>query len=599
MSMNGSPVQSIVITGTTITRNEPKTQMEDLIVQVNKKAISYEALMDTNKRETVQWQAEFLELQSTVRKKKNRIEDLNKEVEILKTQNGDLAERIHNLTLGSQEAKTNGKIIDALEQAKKEVADQYEAQLIEKTKENDIARKEYEAMENDYNYSMSELEMVIHKYNKKMEEAARELDAKEAEIRKLKAQLAGEKSNEASEAPKTEAIKVEESKEPEEVKDSKYDLSSVFTETKLPYEQVNKLMADFSKRLYNDITSEDVKANTKFINDALDSVSLDRDVALHLLAQALGESYRVLLSDRPATLEHELSMHLLGAGIYANCCHKIAFDLDDDFFNEFASSSEFTEFLRREIAGYLKCEEDNVVIEQSEEEESVTLHLKEPNAKLFELLFSSDFSKHMVKCTKNAVRNIEMVPYLSVLKLTTDQMDSEGDKDYKNYLVGKSRRGGFDYFYPVGWRGFGIKVRDKYDTNKWLQCTTQEHPEWAAAYRAVSPPKTPSAAARGLKADEYRQAYSEAEDVITGEKCGRGIYLSPHIEVAAKDCVPVSVRVEGKKVKFVVVMQCRVNPKGMRIPEKESVVKGWKNDYWIVNSVNDVRPCRILIAQIA
>jgi len=600
--MNDSPPHSIVLTSSGPSKDDSKAAIENLTIQVNKKSMSYKALMDKNTRETVQWHEDFLELQSRVKKKKNRIKKINKEVEILKIQNEDLSERIHKLTIGSEEAKADERIIEAIKQVKEEVADQYERELINKIKENEKIKKEYEAIENDYNFRMSELERVIHDYNKKIEGITQELDAKDKELRELRKQFPEEVIDELDEMPDRIIINDNESKE-SEIKESKYNLASIFSqEAYIPYEEINKLMINFSKDIYNNITPEENKANEKFIDDSINSLSLDSKVVLYLLSQALGDSYKVFLSNDTVTSDHDFSMHLLSSGAYSNYCWKFIFDLSDNFFSEFPSNVEIVKFLKREIALYLKCDESNVVIEQSDEEESIIFYLKEANTNILQSILSPDFSENMMKSTRNAMKKIELVPYLFALKLSSEQFDVEGDKDYKDRLVNKSQRGGFDYFYPIGWQGFGIKIKDKYENNKWLQSITQEYPEWATAYHGIS---SLEKIKEGIKADENKQAYSNAIDTLTGEKCGNGIYLSPHIEVAAKNCQPVSILIYDRKVTCHIVIQCRVNPKEIKIPEKESMFAShagdqeWSNDYWIVNRVNNIRPYRILINKLS
>ena len=67
---------------------------------------------------------------------------------------------------------------------------------------------------------------------------------------------------------------------------------------------------------------------------------------------------------------------------------------------------------------------------------------------------------------------------------------------------------------------------------------------------------------------------------------------------------PITVQLATKQIKYMVVMQCKVNPKSLKIPKKGAFISEhsgepeWENDYWIVNCVNDVRPYRILIKEI-
>ena len=69
-------------------------------------------------------------------------------------------------------------------------------------------------------------------------------------------------------------------------------------------------------------------------------------------------------------------------------------------------------------------------------------------------------------------------------KLTEKMLDFRGNRESGFEEGGK--RGGFDYFPPLGWKGFGLKVLDEYDNrnNDWLACNGNKK-EWAVAYHGI------------------------------------------------------------------------------------------------------------------
>ncbi len=207
--------------------------------------------------------------------------------------------------------------------------------------------------------------------------------------------------------------------------------------------------------------------------------------------------------------------------------------------------------------------------------------------------------------TREALHGLQFTPLLSTLMLTAGQIDATYTKVFTK--TGSCQRGGMRYYYPTGWTGLGLKVAGKYDDgdNMWLNASKGVPPEWAVGFYGLHN----SEAAKGIVTGCFvyngqGQAYSNAQDVRTGEHCGYGAYLTPHIEVAEQLCWEIKLKMSGGDKTFCVAMQCRVNPAQVKIPIKESNLEKhkkdpeWQNDYWIVNSPNDARPYRILFKEI-
>ena len=92
-----------------------------------------------------------------------------------------------------------------------------------------------------------------------------------------------------------------------------------------------------------------------------------------------------------------------------------------------------------------------------------------------------------------------------------------------------------------------------------------------------------------LKAGE-NQAYENVEDYLhPGHICGKGVYVTPFIEVAEK--YTKEFYAEELNKSFRIVFQCRVNPNKIRQPIT-------KPEYWILEgNGQEIRPYRLLIKQ--
>lgn len=87
--------------------------------------------------------------------------------------------------------------------------------------------------------------------------------------------------------------------------------------------------------------------------------------------------------------------------------------------------------------------------------------------------------------------------------------------------------------------------------------------------------------------DKFNDIFEEEIDnnSLSGEKCGKGIYLYQDIEIAEKQASIIDI----KGIRYKVLIMCRVNPKNIRIPNIFDKV-------WILNPNSDeIRQYRILI----
>ena len=95
-------------------------------------------------------------------------------------------------------------------------------------------------------------------------------------------------------------------------------------------------------------------------------------------------------------------------------------------------------------------------------------------------------------------------------------MDSRGNRN-DGWAIGE-KRGGKDYDPPLGWKGIGLRVLDKYDygDNTWLGMTN-EPGEWCVAYHGV---------ARGQPSEKVRKLLEKyVKQHLSQEKIKFMIYV--------------------------------------------------------------------------
>jgi len=182
-------------------------------------------------------------------------------------------------------------------------------------------------------------------------------------------------------------------------------------------------------------------------------------------------------------------------------------------------------------------------------------------------------------------------------KLTNKIFDQKGNNKDPGWGIGE-KRGGFDYIPPIGWIGYGLSVKNKYDggNNDWL---SYNHPknEYAIAYFPIKSYHEDysemkkfigSIANNNVINDNFQSFYdifADEIDLRSQEKCGSGIYVYQDIEVAEHQASIIDVN----GIRYKVLIMCRVNPNKIRIPQNFPKV-------WIVNQNSfEIRQYRILI----
>ena len=191
-------------------------------------------------------------------------------------------------------------------------------------------------------------------------------------------------------------------------------------------------------------------------------------------------------------------------------------------------------------------------------------------------------------------------------KLHPDMLDSRGNRE-KGWGENE-KRGGFTYYPPKGWKGFGLKVSGKYDNgnNDWLDYNGNPN-EWAIAYHGLGAGgncKTVEEAAHNVYAGGFQagggQAHINAININKRYKpnpndpkndhsktVGVGVYCSPLPSVMEEYAKYSNTNINGKKYKMGFMM--RVKPDKIRISKNQP-------NYWVLNGTSDeMRPYRIMI----
>ena len=199
--------------------------------------------------------------------------------------------------------------------------------------------------------------------------------------------------------------------------------------------------------------------------------------------------------------------------------------------------------------------------------------------------------------TFNKIKEVEKSILLSGCKLNPHMLDSRGNNKDGGWGLNE-QRGGYPYFPPKGWSGYGLRVLDRYDygDNTWLDYHNYEG-EWAVAYHGIG---------YGLRGNELlfkinnlgfdniktgiKQEFKDLKDCFSneGKNVGEGVYVTPQPALLDDYCGIFDY--DGKKYK--IAFMTRVKPGKIRCPEE-------KDDYWVINGTdNEIRPYRILIKEV-
>ena len=166
-----------------------------------------------------------------------------------------------------------------------------------------------------------------------------------------------------------------------------------------------------------------------------------------------------------------------------------------------------------------------------------------------------------------------------LIRLNKSMLDSRGNNKSDSFWGFNETRGGENYYPPVGWWRYGLRVFNKYDNgnNDWLSYDNRAG-EWSIAYSGLS----------GMK-NEISKQYENDIDIKHGGKVGLGVYISPKPEVMEENTEIINI----KGVNFKMGLMLRVEPSKIRIPSSN-------NRIWVVEGISrEIRPYGILLKKMS
>ena len=198
-------------------------------------------------------------------------------------------------------------------------------------------------------------------------------------------------------------------------------------------------------------------------------------------------------------------------------------------------------------------------------------------------------------CAKTLDISIKSDTLLEYTKLSLDFFENDFNRNINSWEKNNLKRGGERYFPPFGWKGYALKVLDKFDNgdNSWLGNEGKDG-EWAIAYHGIGNgnefKKLLNIVLNNLKigpAQLYHH-WINIRDKNNGY-VGRGVYLAPDIDEAERYSGKINFGRRDCIYQFAIM--CRVKPDKIREPDRYPY-------NWIVDDNYDcLRPYRILVKE--
>ena len=195
------------------------------------------------------------------------------------------------------------------------------------------------------------------------------------------------------------------------------------------------------------------------------------------------------------------------------------------------------------------------------------------------------------------LKDIQKKVLMDGVKLRRNMLDYLGNQTPYGYAIGQ-KRGTYDYIPPLGWKGFGLKVLNKYDqgNNDWIEANGNPN-EWAVAYHGIGRNKnnveeiTNKIVEGGFKIGNVHGLAKYDDIKHPGQKIGKGIYVSPKIEYIEKNDYAGKSNTEINGKKFKMAFMLRVKPDKIRSCSEYP-------DEWVLQPTTDeIRPYRLLLKE--
>ena len=290
------------------------------------------------------------------------------------------------------------------------------------------------------------------------------------------------------------------------------------------------------------------------------------------------------------------------------------FDLGEERNEELLTNKKeqekFNQKLRKKLSIEYNIPEDKIIITNAQRGSyriQVIFENEDFNKK------NIDFKTLTNNCNDNEFKELKYLKdvHTSLImegcKLTENMLDPRGNRE--SGWGEDEQRGGFDYFPPIGWIGFGLKVWDKYDNknNDWLEYDGNSN-EWAVAYHGIGcklgstvENATENIYKKGFKAGDGQAYENDKNDNPLYKKgnskndysnlIGRGVYCSPNPDVMEEYAEYASTKAKANGKNYLMGFMMRVKPDKIRYSNIQK-------DYWVLDgTTEEMRPYRILIKE--
>ena len=288
--------------------------------------------------------------------------------------------------------------------------------------------------------------------------------------------------------------------------------------------------------------------------------------------------------------------------------YELHFDISEERNEELLNNEEeqkkFIDKLRKKLSKEYNIEENLIIITNPQRGSfklAVIFQSEDFNLSKEELIEKFKDEPELVK-----LKEIHTELLLGACKISPNNLDNRGNNTDGGWAHNETR-GGQKYIPPEGWKGYGLKVMDRYDNgnNDWLAHDNREG-EWCVAYRPIKNDKSIDEAKINVTKiikgnfkkgdneqndDEDEEDYSKHLDINhpgPNNYVGTGVYCYQYPEIMDEFCGEINVGDEIYKMGFMI----RVNPKKIRMCAENM-------DLWVLNGHEDeIRPYRILIKKI-
>jgi len=349
-------------------------------------------------------------------------------------------------------------------------------------------------------------------------------------------------------------------------------------------------------KLHKVVPNQEALENSQKIKSSLQTENNPAKPIVDIITQMTQDfGIEVVLTKQQGLKEFD-SLHVLATGDLTNEFLKVTLtDLDENDFEKMAQDPNYAAKIYKKFRQAVQ-DSNLFKIENLSEIKIVAVECNSPPTAVIPtqglILNPAD---QFVQNNNVIMTNIPIIKFLTI---NLNQFYPQANIKWPSTMSEFEKRGGLDYYFPRGWQGYGLNVIGKYQPDdKWLK---DWNAGWAVAYhgvgssRAANPGTTISSILNSRLKSGRGQACASQADVnplrpgLANRTVGTGVYFGRKISISENSYSQVVTLPCGKK--FKVLLQCRLNPTEIRIPQSQP-------DYYIVPEGHS-RPYRILVKEI-